>query len=358
MKALCTLDQLREELYYDRQISLIKDVNSELEEGFLSALRKMKVEGRVQNVGSTNRARLTFVYGDPTSDKFPFPPDFDIDIIVKGEIPEDKAIELMTSALPKWRYRKMRSRIVFNCVYDGLFVTAEVLDEKKAARNVPDIYAAVSPPLNPDQSLEIRVLKLIAMRLGAYGSFARGIKGIALEEMTRKYGNAENVLETLEERPMKVPSPVDKSNLLRQVSENAWKRMLSAKEVYKETGMVKAYAFNETDWREAHNSSVTFLESSPLCPVACGLEEFDIYGIFSSPFKNMVENDNITGFDIYLIPCGGSASCRPHTDFYIAVEGIPENWCEPMKTEFQRELKLTEESYWPSAVNYSGKRHW
>ncbi|MFH1408328.1 MAG: hypothetical protein ABIH34_00310 [Nanoarchaeota archaeon] len=324
-----TLDQLKELVYSTSRAEEVIQLQGEICDRIGEALADRDLEGSIDIVGSSNPERMTLVI-EPTTAHIPFPPDFDIDIILDEPVEEEQARELLSIIFPEGHYRKVRGLPQMSEQNRDYFVTVCVMDKEKAEKELPNRYSKIARPLRGNEPLETQTFKLWTMRNGTYAGFDHGIKGIAATELVKMYGNAATAITYLHEclsnlkRPV-ILSPVNGDDLLKNVSGDIWKRIRKASEVFVKEEKVEADIFELLSWIYAH----PMLSSSHipiLCsPGSCGRDGSEIYKYVKDVSDRTSKKFNIRRLmqARYVIPCHSKDADDingHHTHVYLALK--------------------------------------
>ena len=200
---------------------------------------------RIQDVGST--AKGTFVRGD-----------FDVDIYVLTEQP-DRANELAKILFPQGS-RKYGELLIWHFVenhFDVDLVFAQPGHVKEDTLKHPEFFKKA---LTPEMKREVVKAKAFFKTNGLYGAEIGGITGVALEELTRRFGTFEKVCRYLaecREKPF-LQDPVLKQprDLLASITPKRWKQIQKACRNYLATRTFTYRPFSEEDFRCRYRSHI------------------------------------------------------------------------------------------------------
>ena len=320
------LRHLREELFYSKTANVVvTSLLSSITDRAYAVLDRAGIHARIDNVGSTNPTRQTFVL-DPAAKDHPFPPDIDLDIITRSPISQQAGEDVLREAYPTGKTNSSNGIPTLYHPFGAFNLTLSVLDEARASREAPNRYANIASPLTQDQALEVRTLKLILQRIGAYGGYNHGFKGVAAEEAVRQFGSADEALRAFgtygSGRALTLPSPLDGTNLIGRVSPDIWDRLSRAYAIYTQEGRVKGDPFTRDDWIEVHEGSSTITWKIACSPASCGR---DGHGVMRGVEHNFarVREARTRHPHLYVMPHQGvigSTVRHPHTRVFLSID--------------------------------------
>ena len=155
---------------------------------------KVGMDTEISLFGSSNPKRLTFVRDRTNLALFPI--DFDIGIVTP-DFKNKRVLSRFNDLLPyKSVLKNDFGRYLIKFPFSDFSCQLNFFEDSDQD---PLLYTNSVGRILPAERLEIGKLKLLFMREGIYGGFQQGIKGIALEQMVLRYGDAKKVLEVLAE---------------------------------------------------------------------------------------------------------------------------------------------------------------
>ena len=229
----------------NEEIKEVQEFIRRLKRKIVNFYSENNLEVRVQDVGST--AKGTFVRGD-----------FDIDVYILTNQP-DKAYELAKTLFPQGS-RKYGELLIWHFIenhFDVDLVFAQPGYVKEDTLKHPEFFKKA---LTPEMKREVVKAKAFFKTKGLYGAEIGGITGVALEELTRRFGTFEKVCRYLaecKEKPF-VQDPVLKQprNLLASITPKRWKQIQQACRNYLAIRMFTYRPFSEEDFRRRYRSYV------------------------------------------------------------------------------------------------------
>jgi hypothetical protein len=214
------------------------------------------LSGDIRLVGSTNPQRLTCVV-DPRNPDEKSSADFDVKIIVPFVYSDVKRRNLLEDIIPEGLTVTNHERIDRR-TYFGKYPVEISLVAETEINDCPAIqYDSSVGSFTPDEVMQIRGLKLFFMRAGLYGGFTGGMKGIAVEQLIRKYGDYPTALEKIYEKlvsdlPLSVRDPVDNSDLTRNVQRDILHRMKKYSKVFHADWKLPCSPYSFSSWEGDH----------------------------------------------------------------------------------------------------------
>jgi len=315
----CSIDEVRDQVRVMNLEDQITDLNSGLTLTVTRLFNSRGLGAIVSNNGSSNLLRRTYV-SETQSDYAPFPPDIDLNAVLYGRITPG-TIEALKERLqeynPKQKGEKEKIVLTFSCLDINVSLALYSLSNSQDG----NVIFYDSNWMTESQRLDIRALKLILQRHGAYASYNRAIPGIAIDEMIRQFGSLEDSLEFLSVASSNKKLRVldfNGFNLLINVSKHVWKRIQLMTMLYQAEKQVKSSSFEHEDWiafNQATDQEEISLGIATTCSVpTCGREGHEIAKIV----RTIADELKIKGFDYYVIPCQGGI-VRPHTSIHLSM---------------------------------------
>jgi hypothetical protein len=398
MAELCTLEDLREQLRWERFVSVdiglmrqmwslrskIGDVIGDEKHNERILICRSPGQqplyagapGKLITYGSTNAERRTHVM-DNSSPNRPFPPDIDGIIVMEDHVMANSALCDKVQQLIVKQITGRRGRLFFvdkhkeyrrNFPLGAVNLSLRMIGEQTAA-GMPDLSypyedmcisssgfvsddkCDVILPSDQDERTETRMLKLLFERNGAYGGFNRGVKGTACEAMVLKYGPVENCFDFLrntvhaEKRELCHPfyeAHGYKENLFESISHHIWRRIERMLDLYDATGKVKAGSFGIDDWisfaeeKRRDNPRYTVAHFVTTCaPGTLGC------GVEPIDIRNAMlkAHPYEKGLDYYLVPYQGDLSTvQPYTEIFAGFSTKPQHSPDDIINIFRENL--------------------
>ena len=316
---LCTLNEIRDQAELVRKEREVRELNRHVVSTLESKLKQLGLDGCVANNGSTNEDRMTYVF-DPNGEYLPFPPDVDLKMgVYPQQRGEEALLELFRPFVSLSHVHRFRGSVEATWRKEGFAVSLSVSHLERGQRIIT--YSSGEWALTEEQKRDIRALKLILQRSGAYGGYNHGINGIAIEQLIRMYGGLEAGLGFLAGASRSAASrtimhPDGKENLLRRVSRFVWKRVADALDIYLKTGKVYGQPFG-TDAFLYSKMNPWSMDCDVECsPLACGTPPVEIATHVCKALGEILEVKN--PIDYYIVPVNGRVGFEMCTRIYAA----------------------------------------
>lgn len=333
------LNELRERVAYSpHEIKeAYLDKNEALTRQVKKAFSREGISVRIQNVGSAAPERISLVRPlkemeeVKTSDSeiyrlagddqatYLFIPDFDVDIITPEKVSTQQTTEAMRRICP---YAVSPPENRFPTFYQGqgtYYITFTVLSEQEAAKEAPNRYASLRENmLTEEQALEARALKYLAMDNWAYGGWNQGLRGIAAEQLVKRYGNLEKVLEILamniSDEKFFIPSPLSSaSNLISNMSRQNRKRLRRVSWNFLEEGEVYGLT------HKGYSKQGVAIAMMPCAPPSCGAEPHQLRKTLLQKINDEIKPSSEKDIDLCLVPAADGEGYY-YTLILIAIE--------------------------------------
>lgn len=270
----CTIDDFQREVSgLDDFFDEIRAIASQLERHIGGVLRSEGIPAEILFVGSTNPSRLTTVI-DPLTPDDRYPADFDIGIISGYPLEQARTEAVLKRMFPKGNIRRPNGRTEIHTSYNKFPVGIFLMSEEEAKACLPIVYTRNYGTFSPEQIRAAREMRLFAMRSGLYGGYTRGFKGIAMEQLVRRYGDLEQILrgfhtelsaaEAGQYGDVNIPNPVNGSNLAAKIQLDIWKRAQFYLQVYVHHGLLRRSPYTIQTWQTDHPLQHTFSVSAPI----------------------------------------------------------------------------------------------
>ena len=301
-------------------------------------IKNHDISARVVNSGSTHRKRLTYVV-DKTDKTGPFPPDFDLGIIIRHISSQLQVFDFISdiirlkghtsfpvSDIKGYKIDKKHKKVIYVKKSGEFNLSLAMLAEPVYRQNGEFSYNDMIEPLTPNQRENSRTLKLMLQRNAAYASWNRAINGITIDEMTRNYGTLDECIEFLlsastdsSQRKFFIAGKYD--NLLQNVSPHVWERINLMSHLFLNERKAKANALSYSDWVEFNQDRSTIKLTIACSPGICGKEGSQIAMEVRQYLEKLgTESDFKRGVEYHIIPHQGNWWHDPRTDIYLSFD--------------------------------------
>lgn len=299
-------------------LALVIDTGSHLKKKIARTLHQEQLSGEPIIVGSTNPDRLTTAI-DPRSPDERYPADFDIIITTEDNLPADQQRQTLKKIFPNGTLVEKYGRIECESTVNRFPISIGFSNPEHPDAQLPLQYATQAK-FSASEAKDIRALRLMMMRIGAYGGFTRGVKGIALEQLITQKGDFEATMDSLAQSgdtTPYLPSPLNGKNLMGRVQEDVWHRIRRASQHYITTGELKGSPYNIGDWQSDHREYDAFrLECAGTTPTVLFQQVGKFLSRSNAEGSRHLVIPRATTNEVLVAILQGEHTARQKNDFY------------------------------------------